>query len=361
MSAWTAFWTNFKDNHPKMATVLEVALIIVTFFVAGHFLVWLGQQVVLVAGRIAEKAMLFAVLWLTADYVAYDFFSHLIGGVATTLSTFSLLALTLLPEIILYSAVVKSLTHWSAFFRSKQKGELTWAVLYTVPTLLFCTMTVMMLWALASSGGHFQQASDTTLVIRCLAGWAYSLVTLIHAAVGRRLVSPVHPAQVVTPVVTIPDELIEELRTELATVYDPQLAHLRTQLEDIASLLLTQSATRSVQEVATNVTTAKEENQGLSVQESGHFQDTDSLPVVDSQMNTMEATPVDSVCVQHPSKKTVKLYTRKDTKPTTASVQGEAKKRAEKVLRKSPGIGASALAKQANISRSYATQILSGK
>ena len=78
-------------------------------------------------------------------------------------------------------------------------------------------------------------------------------------------------------------------------------------------------------------------------------------------MNTMEVASVDSVHVQKVSKNTVKLYTRHATKKPVVSVQGEAKKRAEKVLKKSPGIGASALAKQANISRSYATQILSGK
>jgi hypothetical protein len=186
-SAARQFWREKMQAHPNIAGALAIAGEVAGFFLNGHFLVWLGQWVVLTCGRIAEKAMPFAVLWLTADYIAYDFFSHMLGGTATTLSTFSLLSLTLLPEVILYSAVVTSLKHFFAYMRNrKDYAALAWTLLYTLPTLAFVVMTVVMLYQLASSHYHFQQAGDATLVIRCLAGWFFSLVTLIHAAIGKR-------------------------------------------------------------------------------------------------------------------------------------------------------------------------------
>src|SRR6266853_317601 len=167
MSEALAFWTRQMEKHPNVRGVLSILGSLLGFFVNGHVIVSLGHWVVMVSGRIAEKAMLFAVIWLTIDYIAYDFLSKQIATTASMLSTISLLALTLLPEIILYSAVVTSLTYWFTFFRERTKlWSLAWAILYTITTVLFCAMTVVMICSLASSGGHFQQASDSTMVIR---------------------------------------------------------------------------------------------------------------------------------------------------------------------------------------------------
>lgn len=163
---------------------------VIGYFVNGHAIVDLGHKIVLVAGRIAESALLGATLWVTAHYVAHDFMETMVGGNgnANTLSSLSTLAFSLLPEVIVFSAIVITYEHWHNFFRDRRwlNPSWVWAALYTVPTCTFVTMTVIVLCSFAVDGPHTPQATGQALVIRYLAGWAYSIIGLIYSRIGKR-------------------------------------------------------------------------------------------------------------------------------------------------------------------------------
>jgi uncharacterized membrane protein YhaH (DUF805 family) len=161
---------------------------VIGYFTGGHFIVSLGQWLILFCGRIAEIAMLASVLFLTANFVAHDFFSTRLGpDVIATGISLAILALSLLPEITLYSAVIVTISHWQDAFADRQAlKHWAWAVIYSVPTLSFFGMTVYTISSMVSEGGHFQQATGVALVLRCLAGWLYGLIELIHAGMSKR-------------------------------------------------------------------------------------------------------------------------------------------------------------------------------
>ncbi len=201
-----SFWHEQRQKHPTLYGILCLIGSVTGFFFNGHFIVALGRWVVLTSGRIAETALLFATLWITATYVAPNF-TAILGGTATALSSLSLLAFSLLPEVILFHAIVTTYQHWSTALYEKsgtrRVGASLWAVLYTLPTATFFSMTVYTICTFASHDGRIGQASGTALSIRCLAGWLYGLIGLIRATIGKhqhRLSAPTPPQPVPTSV-----------------------------------------------------------------------------------------------------------------------------------------------------------------
>src|SRR5690242_1269914 len=98
-------WEELMQRYPQARAILSTLGAVLGYFIHGHIVVALGRWVVLTSGRIAETAMLFATLWVTAASVAPTLTAKL-GTLADTFSSASMMALTLLPEIILFSAIV---------------------------------------------------------------------------------------------------------------------------------------------------------------------------------------------------------------------------------------------------------------
>src|SRR2546421_8787661 len=99
-------WDRWIEKHPTIHGILNVIGSLFGFFFNGHFIVAIGHWLVVTAGRIAETALLLATLWVTAANVAPDLVAKLGAGNATALSSLSLIAFSLLPEIIVFSAII---------------------------------------------------------------------------------------------------------------------------------------------------------------------------------------------------------------------------------------------------------------
>jgi hypothetical protein len=106
VSAARAFWQGKMQAHPNLAGVLAIAGEVAGWFLNGHFLVWLGQKVISISGRIAETALLFAVLWISGTSVAPGLIELFMSAKTMQyLVWLALIVLALIPEIILGNAI----------------------------------------------------------------------------------------------------------------------------------------------------------------------------------------------------------------------------------------------------------------
>src|SRR6266487_4190195 len=71
-SAARRFWRSKMQKHPNLAGTLAIAGEVAGFFLNGHFIVALARWMIRVGGYVAESALLFAVLWISATSVAPD-------------------------------------------------------------------------------------------------------------------------------------------------------------------------------------------------------------------------------------------------------------------------------------------------
>jgi len=354
--------SSWCERHPMLTRGARTALAAFYYTVNGHIIVDFGRWLILYCGRVSETAMLLATLWVTGTFVAPDLTNKL-GATALTLSSLSLIAFSLLPEVILFSAIITTYQHWQNVYQSEHRaGPVTWAVLYTLPTAMFFGMTVYTICSFVGEHGHIQQATGAALVLRCLAGWFYSLVGLIHAGINKR--SPlVVEQQYTAPVAAIiPDEFVERVRSEIAAIYVPQLQNVWQQVEQLSQqnvYLLEQLETVKVSQSADNEVTFPpvEEETDTSADEA--FVDDLTAYLARQEKDTGDIVAVPANQETEPrAKVTRELTPRTSTKTSTAKGRETARQRAVRVLKRCPNIGPTELAQKANITRQYASTIL---
>lgn len=185
-------WAEVSAGAWPWLRVLGAGIIALLRYILGCY--WIedaGNGLILVAGRISEKALLFATLYVTAEYIAHAFIQAILGAwIMNGLNSIALIAFSLLPEIILASAIKTTLEHWQRFNISRKwrNPAIIWAILYTILTVGFLVMTVATISGFViseSATGDPLLATGGWLVARCLAGWVYSLVSLIWATAGK--------------------------------------------------------------------------------------------------------------------------------------------------------------------------------
>ena len=182
------FWDQLMQKHPGVNFVLSVIGSVVEFFTGGHIVVWIGRKVVMFAGRTAETALLFAAIWITGIYAAPDFMRSISFGMADTFTNMAKLSFTILPEIVLFSAIIVCVIHWYHAFTFKKWSEGVWAGLYTLPTIVFFGMAIYTFCTVILSPEHqLHAATGWALVLRSVTSWFYCLVGLVHAGLKRVL------------------------------------------------------------------------------------------------------------------------------------------------------------------------------
>lgn len=201
------------ERHQNVSGSLATLRSIVSYFTTGEFIVDLGHWVVLTSGRIAETALLFATLWVTFVNVTPETASKLGAATVTSATALAMMAFSLLPEVILFSAIVACYKHWLAVVQHKKAGrsiigDTIWASLYTLPTLAFVGMTVYTITSFTASQGHVDQSTGMALAIRCLAGWSYSLIGLIHSSI-RKLHHEPFQTETMQALSTTPEQSVE--------------------------------------------------------------------------------------------------------------------------------------------------------
>ncbi len=197
------------------------------FFFNGHFLVKTTQWAVRVSGYVAESALLFAVLWISATSVAPGLIQLFMSEKAMQYFVWlSLIVLALIPELILANAIVNVIGQWHRV-RLNYKNIMcwVWAFLFSIPTGLFFYLTYVTIINLANNHGNFVQASTDIVNLRCLAGWIYGLLSLVYAGVGKKTQN-FSSALNVTPIAVDHEEIAQKVIDLLA----PQIAQIQANL-----------------------------------------------------------------------------------------------------------------------------------
>ncbi len=183
-------WAALVGKMPAwMVSAGAILGAILGYFLNGHAVVDLVRWLVRVAGYVAESALLLATLYVTVNSVAHTLLTWVMPGSWIGFFDYvSLVAFSLLPELILAQAIKTTIEHWTMLRRvgTWKHSALAWATLYSLPTATFAVMTVATIVSFAQSDGNVLQATGAALTVRVLAGWGYSLVEILFVAIGKR-------------------------------------------------------------------------------------------------------------------------------------------------------------------------------
>jgi uncharacterized protein YoxC len=243
--AGRAFLEMLKQKYPNVFGFFSIIGSFFGFFLNGHFIVAFGHWIIRTAGRVAETALLLTTLWVTAANVAPDLVGKLGATTVSNFNALSLIAFSLLPEIIVFSAIILTYEHWMRFFHDRRASNpaWVWASLYTIPTGSFVIMTIFTISSFVSNdGGAAAHATGAALVVRCLSGWFYSLVELIYAAIGKRHQQTITPRQVEDRLAEIVATTRATLEQQVATLTTTAQQRLNTQVASIQQQVASQVA-----------------------------------------------------------------------------------------------------------------------
>lgn len=362
-SAARAFWNAKMQEHPNITGTLAIVSEVVGFFLNGHFIVAASRWIIRVGGYVAESALLFAVLWISATSVAPQLIELIMSEkTMQNLVSIALIVLALIPEIILANAIINAVGHWLIVARDRHRiMAWVWALAFTIPTVLFLYLTAYTLNTLAANNGNFVQAGAGMIGLRCFAGWTYGLLEMVYAGVGRKMlnqaqlvVTPIAPTPAAAPVdyEEIARQLlplvVQEVRQIVpdTTSMVEQLQQLRANVEELTVSVATPPAAKSEPPDEPE----QENIVNLQSYRQVHDDETDLEP---------ETGPTPRVTVKlNQERSAAKRSTSIETKREPVKTGGTAQEKALRILKKYPDINATELAKKAQITPQYASRIL---
>src|SRR5690349_17071478 len=95
-----------KAHENSLQDAWSAAIQLINFLISGKIIVRIFQWALLTAGNVSEAFLMLSVLWLSAASVVPTLVQQLPFNLASIISGWSILGLTLLPELVLYSAIV---------------------------------------------------------------------------------------------------------------------------------------------------------------------------------------------------------------------------------------------------------------
>jgi hypothetical protein len=163
--------------------------VVFRYMTSGQFIVDFVRELVKIAGNVSESAFLLATVYVTINNVAHLLVSWIFPSTWISVANqMSVIAFSVLPELIVASAILTCYDHWYCYSQTKSKGPLMWALAYTLPTSVFAVMTVVTLTSFVSveaTTNISPTATGLSLVVRCLAGWSYALTQMIYCQRGK--------------------------------------------------------------------------------------------------------------------------------------------------------------------------------
>ncbi len=179
------------EKHPVVGLPIHVISFLFHYITSFKWVIDLVRWMVTTGGNIAESAFLLATVYVTTNTVAHLLVTWILPAqMIATLNQVSTMAFSVLPELIIASAMKTTFDHWKLVWRSPRRVDAwIWASSYTIPTLVFLIMTVLTI----STFVNFEavnatppQATGPMLVIRCLAGWSYGMVQILFVSIGKQ-------------------------------------------------------------------------------------------------------------------------------------------------------------------------------
>lgn len=183
--------SSWLEKHPRIAGALRASASLLRYIVTGAWIVDLVRWLVDTGGNIAESAFVLATVYVTINTVAHLLVSWLLpDSLITSLNQISVIAFSVLPELIVVAAMVITFDHWKMVVNTRRFDAWVWAIAYTLPTLVFLGMTIYTITSFvsfeAANSTTSPQATGAILVIRCLAGWSYGIAQMLWVKRGKK-------------------------------------------------------------------------------------------------------------------------------------------------------------------------------
>lgn len=214
----------------------------------GHIIVKNWQKLLVKAGYVSEGALGVAGVWALVNHVAI--IHNLLAGNPLTrqiidpMNGFMMAAFTLIPDLILASAILMTFSRWADCRQQEGRGvAVLWALIYSGCTITFFGLTIYTLstvGSVASSGDITKviYASGTELQIRVISSFLYGLSEIVYAYThrgqsSRTVLQPPVPAldveAIVNKALTEQAAKSEQLMCDLAEQHRQEVANLRTE------------------------------------------------------------------------------------------------------------------------------------
>jgi len=263
------------------------------YIFGGHIIVKNWQRLLITAGYVSEGALGVAGLWALTNHALHSFLvlNPFSNSMIDPMNAFTMGAFTLIPDLILASAILVTINRYKAWVGKENKWAWLWALLYTGPTICFACLTVYTLSTVSSlaGGGDASKiiyATGLELQIRVISAYIYGLIEVLYAfthkgeAHGFQALTPQQPTLTQVDV----QALINQALLVQATQYDTALQamadqqdqrlHLANQeqqrllstvqrIEDSISIM----PTMDIQELITAALNDQEQRMRISIQE----------------------------------------------------------------------------------------------
>ena len=245
---------SWLENHPRIAGALNAGGRLLRYIVTGAWIVDLVRWLVDTGGNVAESAFVLATVYVTINTVAHLLVTWLLpDGVITSLNQISVIAFSVLPELIVVAAMVVTFDHWRVALNTKRVDSWVWAIAYTLPTSVFLGMTIYTITSFvtfeAAHSNASPQATGAILVIRCLAGWSYGIVQMLWVKLGKKgyaalVAGPKSDIAALAAVVAAGEKSAQELQEKIAQL-EQQLEDQGRELVNARLQVATQKVTRA--------------------------------------------------------------------------------------------------------------------
>ncbi len=225
--------TPWRVQRPRIAAILDGVGSLVRYIVSFQWIVDIVRWMIGTGGNVAESAFLLATVYVTINVVAHKLVTWTLPpNIISTLNQVSVIAFSVLPELIVAAAIKVTFDHYKMAWTTKRWDSWVWAALYTLPTSVFLYMTIITISSFVSleAVNVDYQAHGTDLVIRCLAGWSYGMLQTLFVALGKQGYA----------------SLIARLRSDLAALGDTlrardnELATMTANMADLQAQLAAQ-------------------------------------------------------------------------------------------------------------------------
>jgi hypothetical protein len=252
--------SSWLEKHPRIAGALSAGASLLKYIVTGGWIVDLVRWLVDTGGNVAESAFVLATVYVTVNTVAHLLVSWLLpDGVIASLNQMSIIAFSVLPELIVVAALAVTFDHWKMVWSTRRVDSWVWAIAYTLPTLVFLGMTIYTITSFVTfevAHNTSPQATGSILVIRCLAGWSYGMIQMLWVKLGKKgyagLVAGLKSDIVALGVVVANGEKsLNELQEKL-TQLEQQFEDQGRELVNARLQIATQKVTRVKSESAQN-------------------------------------------------------------------------------------------------------------
>ncbi|HEU5375511.1 MAG TPA: hypothetical protein VFV38_08745 [Ktedonobacteraceae bacterium] len=219
--------------------------IVFDYIFGGHIIVKTWQKALIKAGYISEGALGVAGLWALANHVLHSYLASnpVTNSVIDPLNAFTMAAFTLIPDLILASAILVTINRYKAWINKEGKADWLWALAYTVPTIIFACLTAYTLSTVSSlaGGGDASKvvyASGTELQIRVLSAYFYGLIEILfaftHKGNGHTVLVPAQTPQP-APVPQTPQIDVQQIINDAVSAATKVVADVATEQKGMIS------------------------------------------------------------------------------------------------------------------------------